>query len=581
MNAEAMMTSTLSDEATAFALSPHVTVLTDRCAGCQECVIRCPTSALSMDADRWVAIADDDLCVGCRQCVRTCPFSAITVAGPQLVTARVDPMPEVVENLHGDTREVVQGLRTWDDALAAASRCLDCPDATCVLGCPAHNDIPSFIRAISDHDLAAAHDILRRTSVLPDVCSRVCDQAAQCEGACSWSLAGGQPVAIGALERFVTDQVPVPPPHRGSQRAQGMSVAVIGSGPAAIAAAWELVDSGARVTVYEKAGRPGGLLDWGIPDFTLPADVADRPWQQLTNIGVELHCGVEIQAADIPGLLEGNDAVILANGASVPLRLTVPGSDLDGVTDATTFLKAGKAALAELDPGAHFRCSYRLTPVREGASASLHVLVLGAGNTAMDVARTARRLGFAATCIDWVDERFALARADELEAARDEDVQIMFLRTVTRFEGDDARVRRAVLATTKQARSTVLPKVRRGKPDFLDVDLVVMAMGYRTDAAFGAAVPGIPTRRTASGLPDRRWLASGILARSRKDHDSLPVGRWATEREVGLVAASRPVLDRLWAVGDALVGAATVVEAMAHGKAAAAAVITAHPSRYT
>jgi glutamate synthase (NADPH/NADH) small chain len=357
-----------------------------------------------------------------------------------------------------------------------------------------------------------------------------------------------------------------------------MSVAVIGSGPAGIGAAWELVEAGAAVTVYEKDTLPGGLLDWGIPDFTLPATVAARPWQQLITAGVDLRCSVEVRAEDIPRVLAEHDAVILANGASVPLRLPVPGSDLDGITDATAFLKAGKAALDEADPAAHIQRNYEISPPPEGATA-MHVLVLGAGNTAMDVARTARRLGFDATCVDWVNERFALARADELQEARREGVQVMFLLTLTRLEGDGTRVRRAVLATTKQTRRTQLPKMRRNKPEVLDIDLVVMAMGYRTDPAFSSAVPGIPVHSAPDGLPDRRWLASGILATTSRHADKITAGRRALDREFELATATRPFLDRLWAAGDALVGPATVAEAMSQGRDAATAVIAARPRR--
>ena len=223
------MTLQVTDEAPRLSSQLQVTVLTDRCAGCQECVIRCPAGALSMDASRWVAIADDALCIGCRQCERTCPFSAITVDGPLAVAARIEPAPAHPGRSPGSAGEVRPGFVSWDDALAEASRCLDCPDPTCVRGCPAHNDVPSFIRAVRAGDLGQAHDVLRRTSMLPDVCSRVCNQSAQCEGACTWSLAGGTPVAIGKLERFVADNAPVPPPARKSGSGAGLSVAVVGS----------------------------------------------------------------------------------------------------------------------------------------------------------------------------------------------------------------------------------------------------------------------------------------------------------------------------------------------------------------
>ena len=149
---------------------PVVTVLVDRCAGCQECVVRCPTQALDMDIARWVAVADQSRCVGCRQCVRTCPFSAITVDGPQLVASRIATTVAAPVPLVGDTSETRQGIASFDEAVAEASRCLACPDPTCVRGCPTHNDIPAFITAVAGRDLDQAHQILRRTTVLPDVC---------------------------------------------------------------------------------------------------------------------------------------------------------------------------------------------------------------------------------------------------------------------------------------------------------------------------------------------------------------------------------------------------------------------------
>jgi glutamate synthase (NADPH) small chain len=576
------MTLTFADGVAASAARPHVTILTDRCAGCQECVIRCPASALAMDAARWVVVADDALCVGCRQCERTCPFSAIAVEGPLVLADRSDPAPQHPAELTGDSSEVRPGFSSWDEALAAASRCLDCPDPTCVRGCPAHNDIPSFIRAVRERDLAAAHEVLGRTSVLPDICSRVCDQAAQCEGACTWSLAGGMPVAIGKLERFVTDHAPVPPPAPAKSDGTGPSVGVVGSGPAGISAAWHLAEAGASVTVYERDLEPGGLLCWGIPSFTLPAEVARRPWRQLTAAGVDLRCGIDISPDDVGRILSEHDAVILAHGAATPLRLPIPGGDLAGVTDATAFLKAGKAALndgagtgglAGVLPSAALSAEAAQNPPPQ-------ILVLGAGNTAMDVARTARRLGLRAVCVDWVAERFALARPDELDEARQEGVEIRFLRTVTRLEGEDGRVCRAALGCTRQTRGDHLPKILGGASELVEADLVVMAMGYRGDRAFSAILPGTPVARTVNGVPDRRWIASGILARPASAFGyHKPVGKLALGRETGLASSALPFQERVWVAGDALVGPSTVVEAMAQGRRAAASVLRTRPSR--
>lgn len=560
----------------------RVQVLTDRCAGCQECIIRCPTGALHLDVDRWVARADDHLCVGCRQCVRTCPFSAIDVTGPVGVTARAEDRLSRPSSLAGDVTETHRGFTTWAEALAEANRCLSCPDPTCVRGCPAHNDIPGFISAVRDGDLQAAHRVLHATSVMPDICSRVCNQAAQCEGACTWSLAGDAPVSIGRLERFVADSLPVAPPEQHGTRGEGLSVAIVGSGPAAIAAAWTLVEEGARVTVYERETSPGGVLTWGIPDFTLPGRVAARPWVQLAEAGVQIHCDVEVAPADVQRLVEEHDAVILAVGASQAMRLSVPGADLDGVVDATRFLRGAKSTLGSGGSPERFLSELGL-PTRRSLSARTppRVLVLGAGNTAMDVARSARRLGLEATCIDWLDERFALARPEELEEARREGVEVRFSRTLLSLEGDHGRATCAELATTTQARPDRPPKVSRTQRERLAVDLVVMAMGYRVDPSFAKMAPGLPVRRVASGIPDRRWTASGVLAgpASSFAHRS-PVGTLALGREVGTSAAAAPIAERVWAVGDALVGPSTVVEAMAHGRVAAHAVMAGTaPSR--
>ena len=553
----------------------QVLVLSDRCAGCQECIVRCPTGALRLDAERWVAEAEDELCVGCRQCVRTCPFSAIEVAGPARVADRLAVDSMHPEALLGDTSEIHQGFDDWFDALTEANRCLLCPDPTCVRGCPAHNDIPAFIAALRERDLERAHDVLRKTTVLPDVCSRVCNQSAQCEGACTWSLAGEAPVAIGRLERFVADQAPCRPPHRWGSRGDGTNVAIVGSGPAGIGAAWQLLEEGADVTMYEKATTPGGLLEWGIPEFTLPRAVASRPWRQLLAAGVDLRCGTAIGPDDLDGLLSRHDAVLLAVGASQAMRMSVPGADLDGVIDATLFLQGAKAALQPGgDPSAFLR-GLGLAGSGTGSEGEAQkVLVLGAGNTAMDVARSARRFGLEATCIDWLNERFALARPDELAEARREGVTVSFSRTLTGLSGDHGRVTRAELSRTTQTRRDRLPKVARRAREALQVDLVVMAMGYRLDPDFARLLPGLPVRRRIEGIPDRRWLASGVLANAASAfaHHS-PVGSLALGREVGMEAAFHPVRDRVWVIGDGLVGPSTVVEAMAQGRRAAAAVL--------
>ncbi len=552
----------------------HVTVLVDRCAGCQECVIRCPAGALTMEPVTWTALADDAACVGCRQCERVCPFSAIVVEGPLALTERYDPPLHHPVELRGNVEETRRGYDTWEEAIAEATRCLTCPDPTCVRGCPAHNDIPQFVAAVRDHDLDRAHEILHRTTVIPDVCSRVCNQAAQCEGACTWSLAGGVPVAIGRLERFIADHAPVPPPAAVAPYADALSVGIIGAGPAGLGAAWDLVEAGAHVTVYEREAQPGGLLLWGMPDFTLPDEVATRPWRQLVEAGVDLRCSTAIPADALDHLLTVHDAVVVANGAGVPIRLPVPGADLEGVVDATFFLQGAKDALM---PGGDVPAWRERLGVAD--ERGQRVLVLGAGNTAMDVARMARRLGLEATCVDWLDERFALARPDELAEARDEGVEVLFNRTLTSLSGE-GRVARARLAHTVQRERTAQPTVLADQVDDRPVDLVVMAMGYRLDGAYREAVASAPIVKKAGTYPHGRWRASGLLANpaSAYNHHN-PVGSLSLDREVGLWAAASPRRERLWFAGDALTGPATVVEAMAQGRRAARAILDAQPAR--
>jgi len=551
---------------------PHVTVVTDRCAGCQECVIRCPTGALTMDLTSWTAVADDDRCVGCRQCVRTCPFSAIAVDGPLVVAARAELAHHEPADLAWNLEETRQGIATWTAVLAEAARCLRCPDPTCVRGCPVHNDIPSFIEAVRDGDLDEAHRVLRRTSFLPDICSRVCDQAIQCEGACTWSLAGGTPVAIGAIERFITDNAPVPAIDPEPGRGSGLSVAVVGSGPAGIGAAYELVSAGAEVTVFEKDDQPGGLLRWGIPSFTLPRQVAERPWEQLGAAGVHVVTSEEITPERVEDLRQSYDAVVLAHGAGKALRLPVQGGDLDGVVDATQFLNEARAALAESRP-----CSFIARDGRQPGEEPT-VLVLGAGNTAMDVARLARRLGAHAICVDWMDRRFAPVRPDELDEARDEGVEIRFCRTLTRLEGSNGHVERAVLSETHQSSAAKLPKVTGKEATSEPIDLVVMAMGYRIDPSFSGVAPDKPITRRIPDLVDRRLQASGLLAGGAPAFARhRPVGELSITREIGRLSAALGTLDRVFVAGDALVGPSTVVEAMAQGRRAAEAILDRGP----
>lgn len=576
----------------------RVQVDAERCVGCQECVIRCPTGALKLDPERWIAAAEDTLCVGCRQCQRVCPYDAIRVLGPIAVAPRHDPPRLHPAALVGSIEEVRTGIYSWTEAVTEAQRCLGCPDPTCMEGCPAHNDIPGFLAAVRDRNLDAAHQVLRRTTVLPDICSRVCDQSVQCEGACTWALAGGQPVAIGQLERFIADREPTPPLVRDSETGWGLKVAIVGSGPAGCAAAWELLAAGASVRMFEKDARAGGVLSWGIPDFTLPTRTAERPLQALLDGGLDLRLEVEVgRDISLESVVAGHDAVILAHGASLPILPPLPGADLPGVENATEFLVRAKRALLEGE---------QLPEIGPGA----RVLVIGGGNTAMDVARTVRRLGADAVAVEWMDERFTRVRPDELAEAREEGVEVRFSTTVEHLEGDSIGVSAAWLRATAQRRVGDRPKVLRGDPERIMVSRVVFALGYRVarDPAVGTVTLPLPVVDLHKAVFPRRWLASGILAqggvgaqamarevtlavaetpaagsawarilrrqqRGRSGRPSLWTWRWRHQEAVGLDAAQTPLDDRVWVVGDALVGPSTVVGAMAQGREAARAVL--------
>jgi glutamate synthase (NADPH/NADH) small chain len=528
-----------------------------------------------MDSDSWTVLADDVMCVGCRQCVRTCPFSAITVEGPVVVSSRATVSPIHPQKLSGNLEETRRGFTTWAQAKAEASRCITCPDATCVRGCPAHNDIPSFIAAIRNEDLQDAHNILRQTSFLPDICSRVCDQAVQCEGACTWSLAGGEGVSIGALERFVTDNAQVPGVTQISDRGAGLSIAIVGSGPAGISAAWELAQNCASVTVFEKDDNPGGLLKWGIPDFTLPDDIASRPWKALVAAGVKLHCGSEVTVDQVGSLVQTFDAVVMAHGAGMPLHLPLEGGGIERVWDATRFLNEARSTVISNQSLSHLTSEADPHEVRIRT-----VLVVGAGNTAMDVARLARRLGAHAICIDWMDRCFAPVRPDELEEATLEGVDIRFLTTIDHLESVEDGLVKVHLNLTRQKSAGAKPEVVARLATIEVVDLVVMAMGYRVDATFSTLLPDSPiSRRFQNRLTDRRWQASGLLAGGAPAFArNQPVGELALGREIAFVQVGISVADRVWVAGDALVGPATVVEAMAQGRRVAQTILNERPS---
>lgn len=545
-----VLVGTTEFESKVFGQHPEIHILKDRCSGCQECIIRCPTGALTLERSNWIAAGNNDACVGCRQCERTCPFAAIYISGPTLVSEVKEIPNEPISSLIGNSTEVVSGFSDYEDVVRASERCLQCPDPTCVKGCPAHNDIPGFIAAIKAGDLNKAIDTIALNSCLPGACSRVCDWNTQCEASCTWTLAGSQAVEIGKIERYIADHAPQISLTPGKNT--GIKVAVLGSGPAGLGAAYELRKQGADVTVFEKDSALGGVLRWGIPSYVLP----DDSWLPLTfelkAAGVNFEVNSEVQPQNLASLLKKFDGIICATGANSSIVPKIEGVEIEGVEDATTFLNMAKFILGT----SHFK------PVLKDKN----VLVLGAGNTAMDVARSVLRLGGTSIAVDWMDERFSRARPDEIADARRDGVDVRFLTTVTRLTSINNGTKvRAELHETKQKDSSSLPVISSQTDEPIDVDLVVTAMGYRVDehwkrisrtSYLGALPQGhIPVNRT--------WLGSGIFATRNT------IANLAYNREHARVEAAFPVSDNVWAVGDLQIGPSTVVSAMAQGMSAA------------
>ncbi len=529
---------------------PQIHILKDRCSGCQECIVRCPTGALTLDKPNWIAVGANEICVGCRQCERACPFSAIFIEGPVLVEQPVMQKPTAPEILIGSFSEVAPGFTSFEELERASERCLQCPDPTCVKGCPAHNDIPGFIAAAKAGDLQKAIEIISLNSCLPAACSRVCDWNTQCEASCTWSLAGDSAVEIGKIERYIADHAPAITVNAGPDN--HLKMAVIGSGPAGLGAAYELRRLGANVTVFEEEDALGGVMRWGIPSYVLPNSSWFPLIDELKASEVKFNTNSKIEPDQINELLKAFDGIVCAIGANQTIIPRIEGIDLDGVEDAKTFLNMAKFVLSS----GNFR------PLLNGKN----VLVIGAGNTAMDVARSVLRLGGSATAIDWMDERYSRARPDEIADARDDGVDVRFLTTVTKLSANaKGIVSTATLNHTIQKTASSIPKLNDQPGETIEVDLVVTAMGYRLEPEWknlsSQTTLGAP--QTGHQPVNRRWLGSGLFS-TKSPHAIL-----AYNREHARVEAAFPITKGVWAVGDLQVGPSTVVSAMAQGMSAA------------
>jgi len=423
------------------------------------------------------------------------------------------------------------------EALREAERCIQCHKPTCIEGCPVRIDIPSFIRHLLLRDVDAALDTIHESSLFPSVCGRVCPQESQCEAQCVLHKAKMEPVAIGRLERFVGDHAK----SRGLKRAAVAQplgrVAVVGSGPGGLAAAADLLKHGAEVTVYEALHVVGGVLRYGIPSFRLPRDIIEREVQQLREAGVRFETNKVIgKTFTVAKLMEGMgfDAVFVAAGAGAPSFLGIPGEFAGQVYSANEFLTR-----VNLMGGDRF--PYSETPVHVGQ----RVIVIGAGNTAMDCLRVARRLGAAEVrCVYRRSEAEAPARVEELRHAREEGVEFSFLHGPVEILVDEAGDVRGLKAQ-KMALGEPDERGRRSPVplgEFVEwpCDTVIYALGTKANPIVGQATGGLAL--------DRRGY---IVADAATQCTNLP---------------------GVFAGGDIVTGGATVILAMAAGRRAAASI---------
>ena len=418
-------------------------------------------------------------------------------------------------------------------AMEEARRCLDCPGAPCRSGCPVGVRIPQFIAKVAEGDFAAAWEILSADNTLPAVCGRVCPQENQCQAVCVRGKKG-ESVAIGRLERFVADW------HRAQQEPKapscaeekGKKVAVVGSGPAGLACAGELARLGYSVTVFEALHTPGGVLAYGIPAFRLPKDILHEEIAGLEKLGVTIQTDTVIgRTIPVEELLkDGFSAVFLGSGAGLPNFMGIPGETLCGVFSANEWLTRINLMHAA-EPGA-------ATPLMPAK----HVVVVGGGNVAMDAARCALRCGAEVTIVYRRGREELPARAEEVEHAEEEGIAFRLLTNPVEILGDEngfvTGIRCDTMALGEPDESgRRRPEVVPGAQFTLDCDAVIMAIG---------TTPNPLLHRTTAGLAaDRR-------------------GRLTTEE-----GSCRTSLPGVFAGGDAVTGAATVILAMGAGRKAA------------
>ena len=431
--------------------------------------------------------------------------------------------------------EVCYGYNV-EEAQLEATRCLHCKNPRCVAACPVSVKIPNFIAQVAAGNFAEAAAVIAEDSSLPAVCGRVCPQETQCEGSCILGVKG-EPVAIGKLERFVADWSrenggvkPVVAP------ANGHKVAVIGSGPAGLACASDLAKLGYEVTIFEALHRPGGVLEYGIPEFRLPKDkVVAAEIESVKALGVNIETNVIAgRTVTIDSLLdeEGFAAVFVGSGAGLPKFMGIPGENFNGVFSANEFLTRNNLMKA-------YRDDY-MTPIHAGKK----VVVVGGGNVAMDAARTALRLGAATTIVYRRTENELPARKEEVHHAKEEGIELAMLTNPVEIIGDEKGwvksvkcIRMELGEPDESGRRS--PVAVPGSEFEIETDTVIMSLGTSPNPLIARTTSGLETNRRGCLVADEHG---------------------ATTRE------------GVFAGGDAVTGAATVILAMGAGRKAAAAI---------
>ena len=426
-----------------------------------------------------------------------------------------------------------------EEATTEATRCLHCKNPRCVQACPVSVKIPEFIAKVAAGDIAGAAAIIAEDSSLPAVCGRVCPQESQCEGSCILGVKG-EPVAIGKLERFVADHSattganPVEAP--AAPTTGRAKVAIIGSGPAGLACASDLAKKGYDVTIFEALHKAGGVLEYGIPEFRLPKDtVLKREIDAVKALGVKIETDVIVgRTVTIDQLMdkEGYKAVFVGTGAGLPKFMGIPGENLNGVFSANEFLTRNNLMKA-------FREDY-LTPIHAGKKCC----VVGGGNVAMDAARTALRLGADTTIVYRRTENELPARKEEVHHAKEEGIDFQMLTNPVEILGDEKGWVRAIKCI----------RMELGEPD---------ASGRRSPVPIPGSEFEIPTETVIMALGT---APNPLIVNTTK-------GLQATRRG-GLEADAegRTTREGIFAGGDAVTGAATVILAMGAGRKAAAAI---------